>query len=427
MTASASEAFLKTLAEKTFLKLWAISNPFYKAGTEMTDLVIPFADDIIIVSDKSSTFDDKVPVELAWSRWRRRALDGSLHQLAGAMRTVSQSPETVFLDAKVTTPPALPLGPAGTKRLHLVAIARPDRDPEVVPGNWPGLTYVPDAQGRPFHVGKIERKGAIIHAFDGPTINLLLETLDTAPDFLAYLKGREAALREGGDYEFLEMDLLAAAMIGWDDDTRGLPSVPPLEAVVPRLWDHYVDSGRHQARKSADRPSRIIDNYINQQHEEFAAGRFLQHTPTYEQHEQAMRLLAAESRFARRMIAHELYDILNEDDQTTFWASTVPSFTRSDLRYLWVTYPKRPGGVGQEDYDRFVMHHLQEHVLVARAHFGHPLILAIAFPNPKAGDTALFTLLFGGEWTAEDHAQALEIQARGVFAKPEAQERVHIP
>ena len=319
------------------------------------------------------------------------------------------------------------LGPAGTKRLHLVAITRPARDPEAVPENWRSLTYVPDAQRRPFHVGKIERRGAIVHIFDGPTINLLLETLDTAPDFLAYLKGREAGLREGGDYQFIERDLLAASMIRWDDDSRGLPSVPPLEAVVPGLWDRYVVSGRYQARKSADRPSRVIDNYINQEYEEFLVGGFLQHTPTYEQHEHVMRLLAAESRFARRIIAHELHDILNEDDQTTFWASTVPSITRPDLRYVWLTYPKRPEGIGQEDGDRFVMHHLKEHVLVARAHFGHPLILAIAVPNPNAGDTALFTLLFGGEWTAEDHAQALDIRARGVFAKLEAQERIHIP
>jgi len=96
MTTSASEAFLKTLAEKTFFKLWVISNPFYKPGTEMTDLVIPFADDIIIVSDKASDFDAKAPVELAWSRWSRRALDGGVRQLEGAMRTVSRSPETVF-------------------------------------------------------------------------------------------------------------------------------------------------------------------------------------------------------------------------------------------------------------------------------------------------------------------------------------------
>lgn len=427
MTASLSEAFLKTLAEKTFLKVWAISNPFYKKGKEMTDLIIPFSDDIIIISDKAATFDAAASVDVAWGRWSRRALESSVQQLEGAMRTVRESPGSVFLDAGVTTRSPLPLGPAGTRRIHLVAIARPDHDPEAAPESWPGLTCVPVADGRPFHIGKIERKGAIVHVFDGPTINLLLETLDTAPDFLAYLKGREARLREGGDYGFVEKDLLAAAMIGWDDDALGLPSLPPLDAVVPGLWDRYAGSGRHQARMAADRPSHIIDNYINSEHTELLAGRFLYHQPTYEQHERAMRLLASESRFARRIITHELYDLLGEDDQTTFWASTVRSPSQAGLRYVWLTYHKRPEDAPQEAYDRYVMGHLQDHVLVVRALFGEPLVLGLGLPNPAAEDTALFTVLFGGEWSDEDQEEALKLQASGIFADPKPHQRLHSP
>jgi hypothetical protein len=426
VTRSASEAFLKTLADQTFLKLWTIPNTFYKPGKELADIVVPFGDDIVIISDKASHFNVNISIEVAWPRWWRSAVEKSLKQLAGAMRTVSQQRASIFTDAEASVPtPVLP-GPTGSKRLHLVSIARPDQDPLVVPAQW-DLAYVDRNTSKPFEIGKIEINGVIVHVFDGPTINLLLETLDTAPDFIAYLTGREAALRKAGTYEFVERDLLAAALIGWDHDPLGRPSVPPLETVVPGIWDDYVSSNHAVRRREADRPSRIIDEYINQRYEEFSAGRFLYASPQFEQHEKAMRLLAAESRFARRMIAHELYDILNEEDKTTFWATTVPSPTVPHLRYVWLIYPKRPTEMSIEQCDKFLMQHLRDHVLVAQARFKQSLVMGICLPNRIADDTAIFTILHEKVvWTEADQQQALRLGEDGIFANLEALHRVHL-
>ena len=68
---SASESFLKALADRTFLSLWAIPNTFYSRGKELTDLIVPFGDDIIIISDKASCFAFGRPLEIAWQRWYR--------------------------------------------------------------------------------------------------------------------------------------------------------------------------------------------------------------------------------------------------------------------------------------------------------------------------------------------------------------------
>lgn len=425
---SISEAFLRTLADQTLLKLWAIPNTFYEPGKEMTDLVIPFGDDIVIISDKASHFDLEIPIELAWQRWWRGAIDKSLKQLEGAMRTVSQRPSSVFMDAQASVPATVSLGPSGTKRLHLVGIARPEHDPMIVPARWRDLTYVDGSTtSKPFEIGKIEIKDAIVHLFDGPTINLLLETLDTAPDFIAYIKGREVALRGASNYEFVERDLLGAALIGCDHDPLGRPSVPPLDTIVRGIWDDYASSDVARLRQEADRPSRIIDAYINQQYEEFAAGRFLYGSPRFEQHEQAMRLLAAESRFARRIIAHELYEILSEEDQTTFWASTVPSPTVPRLRYVWLTYPKRPAGVSVEQGDKYLIQHLQDHVLVAQAMFEQSLVMGICLPNKDADDTAIFTVLHEKVvWTDADQQHALRLRGCGIFAHVEALDRAHV-
>lgn len=426
MTASASEAYLQTLADRTFLKLWALPNTFYKPGAEMTDLIVPFGDDIIIFSDKASDFRTDVPLDVAWGRWAKGALEKSRRQLEGAWKTVARRPDSVFMDRKATVSPSISLGPPGARRLHLVGIARPDLDPTATPASWPGFTYVPAASGEPFEIGPLEIKGGgIVHLFDGPTIDLLLATLDTAPDFIAYLKGREAALRGGGDYRFAERDLLAAAMIGWEDNMNGRPSVPPLEAVVPGLWDRYVSDGSLSRRQAADAPSRVIDRFIEREYDEFSAGRLVQGEPSFEAHENAMRLLASEWRLARRVIAHELYDILGEKDQTTFWAATVRSPASPDLRYLWLTYPERPPSMPVEVFDRAVLGHLQAYLIVAKYRFRSLLIMGICLPNRSASDTAAFTVLMGGEVTPELEQKARALMEKGVFVDLEASDRVH--
>jgi hypothetical protein len=256
----------------------------------------------------------------------------------------------------------------------------------------------------------------------------LLEQIDTAPDFIAYLTGRAARLVEAKDYDFSECDLIGAALIGWEAKSTRPPSVPPLDAVVDGLWEIY-DSGDTAAhRRKADRVSRVIDDYIEQTHGEFAAGRMLYGKPSYAQHERAMRLLAAESRFARRVIAHELYDILDEPDRSTFWASTTPSPTMPSLRYVWLIYPKRPDDMSEAVFDHMAMGHLKQHVLVAQGLFQETLVLGICLPNRSANDTATFTVLHdGSNWTEADRQEAMKLHERGIFAGLEAHERVHIP
>lgn len=427
MPRSPSEAYLLSLAERTFLKLWAVPNSFYAPNKELTDLIVPFGDDVIIISDKACRFDLEKPLNVAWGRWYRNAIKDSLRQLKTAMQRIQRAPDGIFTDVQARSSLPWPVAPGCQSRFHLVAIARADSSPGVVPLEWPGLRYVATAHGEPFRIGKVEVGGQQVHVFDGPTIDLLLQQLDTAPDFIAYLTGRAARLTEARDYDFNERDLLGAALIGWERGPTRLPSVPPLEAVVDGLWEMYDSGETARYRRQADRKGRIIDDFIERTHGEFAAGRMLHYQPTYPQHEEAMRLLAAESRFARRVIALELYDILDEPDQSTFWASTVPSPTMESLRYVWLIYPKRPDDMGEEVFDRLAMEHLQQHVLVAQGLFPETLVLGICLPNRSAEDTANFTVLHdGSNWTEEDREEAMKLRKGGIFSRLEAKKRAHI-
>lgn len=426
MAQSPSEDHLFNLAERTFLKLWAVPNSFYAPGKELTDLIVPFGDDVIIISDKACGFDFEKPLNVAWSRWFRRGVEDSLKQLRAAMRQVKRAPSGIFTDGQARSPLLLPLASSGKLRFHLVAIARPDISPGVAPSEWPGLRYVAKAQDEPFRIARLELEGQQVHVFDGPTIDLLLEQLDTAPDFIAYLTGRAARLAESEDYDFSERDLLGAALIGWDSVPMRLPSVPPLESVVNGLWEIYDSGETAHRRRKADRESRVIDEYIEQTHGEFAAGRMFYEQPSYAQHERAMRLLAAESRFARRVVAHELYDILDEPDQSTFWASTTPSPTMPSLRYVWLIYPGRPDDMNEAAFDHLVMVHLKQHVYVAQGLFPETLVLGICLPNRSAGDTATFTVLHdSSNWTEADRQEAMKLHESGIFAGLEAHHRIH--
>jgi hypothetical protein len=423
---SASENFLKSLADRTFLRLWAMPNTFYAPGKELTDLIVPFGDDIIIISDKASRFAFEKELEVAWRRWYSTTVLEGIRQLKTAMQRIKRSPGAVFADGRARQPIPHDLSSVAGKRFHLVAIARPDPDPETVPAAWPGLTYASAALGKPFEIGPLEISGNVVHLFDGPTIDLLLQQIDTAPDFLAYLKGRARRLTEAEEYHFAEKDLLSAALIGWDEEPPGLPSVPPLGSIVPGIWKMYAGSETPARRRQLDGPSKIIDRLIAIHDGEFAEGRSLYEVPSFERHEYAMRLLAAESRFARRIIAHELHDILAESDQSTEWVSTIPSPTAPTLRYVWLIHPDPPEGLPTALADEAVRSMLMTYVLAISGQFEQSLVMGVALPNGRGQDTSIVIALHdSSNWTASDYEESRKLREGGIFDAPEANHRMH--
>lgn len=426
MSKSASESFLKGLADRTFLSIWAIPNTFYAPGKELTDLIVPFGDDIIVISDKASRFAFDKPLKIAWQRWYKATVVEGMHQLKTAMQRIERAPDTVFADGRARVPISHDLGPVAAKRFHLVAIARPDTDPQTVPAAWPGLTYNSQASPKPFEIGPLEIAGQVVHVFDGPAIDLLLEHLDTAPDFLAYLKGRARRLAQADEHCFAEEDLLAGALIGWEEEPPGLPSVPPLETIVPGLWDIYAASETPMRRREMDGPSKVIDRLIGIHHGEFEAGRALYDVPSFEQHEFAMRLLAAESRFARRIVAHELHNIVQEKDQSTYWVSTVPSPTMPTLRYVWLIHPDAPDGISNEVADATMRALLMDHIVAIQGQFEQTLVLGVALSNGRGNDTSIIMAAHDkSNWTERDFEESRKLRDSGVFDAPEANHREH--
>ena len=431
MPASASESYLLHYAERAFLKPWALPGPAYKAGKEISDLVIPFGDDVVIVSDKACDFEIERGLDLAWSRWAQAATTESVKQLSGALRRLEMPTTRVFVDPSAHEPLAFPLAPLDRRRYHLVGVARPNKDPTVQPPGWSGLRYDDVAAGAPFTLGPLFVRGQFVHLFDGETMDLLLDRLDTAPDFIAYLTARAAALAGGSRYRFKEPDLLAHATLNW---MQGLgyridgPG-PVLSPEIEGLWASFAGSSPDLATAEKNKPSRFIDATIEDFHREYLDA---QATPTAHpdapNHENAMRILAQESRFARRMIASTLVDLLGESNQRTAWAATIPSPSNPDVRYMLMTFPPPSPARSAGDHDQWCLQELSNHIIVAADEFGGETILGLGINNRAWDDSIRIIRVFDArDLTDQDRRHAASLRARGVFAGLEATDVVHRP
>jgi hypothetical protein len=233
-----SERYLTELAKRSFLKLWTLPNPYRSPGKELADLLVVFGNDIIVFSDKASTFDGK-NASHGWVRWYRTTIDESIKQLAGAARILKNSTASLYVDRRATQRLQFDLPESADRRLHLIAVARPEHDPTVTPVGWQPLMYADRGQSSPvpFEVGRCDADGHFVHVFDGQTLDLLLMHLDTAPDFICYLESRENALCGRERVTFSEPDLLALATYSWmrgrgfsvvlpEADANGLTNVP---------------------------------------------------------------------------------------------------------------------------------------------------------------------------------------------------------
>ena len=429
--ASKSEQYLALLAESTFLKPWAIANPFHRPGKEITDLLVPFARDLILFSDKACNFNSSQQADLAWTRWERAAIDESIKQLDGAVRALEREDCTVFTDNTAQDPLSFPIPSPADRRYHLVAVARPSQDPTTTPEGWATLTYNDRSELKPFQIGPQFAGGRFVHVFEGSELDLILKELDTAPDLITYLTRREELLRIGPQIEFVERDFLATAISNWangrdfavtlDDVRRG--------KLAAGNWERYKSSRRVEETRAASKDSYIIDQLISEFHREHleyrASGR---DTPYMARHEEAMRLLAMEGRFARRIITDPLLTILDEDEQHIFWAMTVPSPTSPGVRYVWLTYPKKPKDWSDDQCAYYISEHLQQYIIVAADTFPEEtVIIGLAVPNRLAEDNLLAMRVFDAANPSEHlKAEAEHWRRQGVFDNLEAQQFMHL-
>ena len=132
--------------------------------------------------------------------------------------------------------------------------------------------------------------------------------MDTVSDFLAYLKAKEAYLLEGGHviFEGHEEDLLATYI----KFGRSFPEEPDLLVIGENLWGSLTNFTEYQAKKREDRISYLWDAIIEAHIEGIADGHAIA-SPGLLESEPALRILALEDRYWRRVLSKALMDFLS--------------------------------------------------------------------------------------------------------------------
>ena len=436
-----SERILTSLCRKSFLRLWSQTNVFTDEGfkdgkgstRELCDALVIFGNEVIVFSDKHITFQKTRELNVAWPRWYKRAVLDSCKQLHGAKSWLQRFPDRVYLDARCTRP--LPIAvPAGEAvRFHLVAVTRGSREATLAHNDgrgWGSIQLDTSVEGnrhleRPFLVGLPEPGKHFVHVFDEVSIELVLDELDSAADFLYYLKEREALLGRGGTHisAFGEEDLLAAYLRTMSIDGtkhvfyRDSPEDGPLEKVsfADGIYGALKDDPAYLRKKEADAQSYEWDKLIE---------RFLEYgDPSIHERyihqdsaetEKGLRLMAAETRFRRRMLADSFIGALRKVDAGDHLGRLAYSGVAGDTVYVFAVVAKGREETYQ-DYRQYRIARLHAYVRTARlvAPRGTKFV-GIAFDNPHkdypGGSEDLFIL--EKEAWSEDELRELEIKRR---------------
>lgn len=334
-----SERFLAALCRRSFLRLWSYPNTYTdeglregkaSSGNEFADVLVVFGDDVIIFSDKDIRFNTGIALETAWPRWFKSAVAKSVRQLHGARNWALRFPERIYLDATCQRPlPArLPTGPQA--RIHLVATTRGSVDAcaQLHEGSFGSHLINTSIVGdehreHPFTIGRVEPNKPFVHVFDELTLERVLKERDTAADFIAYLRAREAFLTTP-DLTVIaagEEQLLAAYLSNMRDEQHWFVPASLDLATTDTLWfdeshwAHLAQRPEYRAKKRADRSSYVWDTLVDRFIALGDPALLGQPLPANDL-EYALRIIASKSRFERRFLVDALMEAMRAAEAT---------------------------------------------------------------------------------------------------------------
>lgn len=386
-----SEELVYRLCTKSFLSLWSYPNPKGKKGNELCDILVVCDPDIIIFSVKEIAFKDTGD-KVGWERWRRAAIEESCSQIAGAERWIEANPNVITKDGELGLPfPA-------ERVVHRVAVALGSE------GKVP-MTFGDFGKG-------------FVHVFDEKSLSILMDELDTISDFVKYLGDKESFYRAGrlthfdggGEEDFLALYLAC---------DRQFPEEPVLIVLNNDLWDHFNSDPAVLSRKKLNEISYYWDEIIEELYQTYLDSNLITDFPhtsgKLPDLEKAIRVMARENRFSRRLLSISLVDFLQNSHERRSKARVSDS-PLLDARYVFLI----------SDYDSNRKANLGEllgRCIVARGlnQTKTKIIgLGVEFSKHVEGSATTACYLEIDDWT-DEWQQQMDYQQRefGYFKKPQ--------
>jgi hypothetical protein len=346
-----SEQILASLCERAFLPLWCYPNLYRQRAKELADVLVVFGDDVIIFSDKAHRFPDSGDISIDWGRWKRESIDDSVRQLRRAENWLRKHPQEVYLDAKCSQRFPLTINPNG--HIHKVVVARNAKarcaSMHGRSGSLAihGPSVLATSESRPFEI-HLSEFDEFVHVFDEVSLPLVLSELDTAADFLDYLKKKEVSFRTGQiASSYAEEETLAVfltSVLQWSRDPKErvfpIPNSGESIAVGPGFWNELVSLPEYNGKKRADEVSYLWDTILR----EFGEGVHRGEAPnpfglSLERLEYLGRRLASETRLQRRELAMALVTAKPKVKPRQVLNRTVLSRRQPGIAYVFSLHP----------------------------------------------------------------------------------------
>lgn len=291
----------------------------------------------------------------------------------------------------------------------------------VGPSHWDA-----DDPSAPFTVGNLDPDRGFVHVFDDANFEILLGTVDTVDDFTKYLERKEALMTGPvAVWAASEEDLLAYYLKGINKSGEHSFRVPPRInrlAIPEGVWADFAKHPERLAQIDANDVSyawdRLIDRFVTHQ---LAGTAYFDSGVDLERMETALRVMAAEPRTRRRLLAKALIEAIrlgDGNDRLLRFSPGVPN----EPAYAFLTL-KKPANVSYEKYRITRLRMLQSACVVARVFKAAEASCVVGIatePAGRADDARSEDFVYvGGPISEEQRRIAGEEQVRfGFFADP---------
>lgn len=281
-TVNSTEEFVLLVSKRTCLSLWACSNPIVAPGKELCDILVVCDPHVIIISVKDVILHTEK--ELAgFERWHRKAVEASVSQIYGAERRLQNMSKIKFRDSSE----GLVLPDKAVRKIHRLAVA------------FGSKGEVPIRAG---NFGK-----GFVHVMNEQSFFMLLSELDTITDLIDYLTAKEEFAKRSTPVVIgSEANLLGLYL----SKNRSFSVTADYAVVEDNIWIDLTERPEWKRRKEADEPSYAWDRLIELLADPRAKA-IRGPQPELNQLEQALRAMARENRFARRVLGQAVREFLN--------------------------------------------------------------------------------------------------------------------
>ncbi len=437
-----SERYLSRLCRHSFLRFWSWPHIYRdqrwgkgSEGKEVCDLLVVFDNHVFIFSDKYCACPNTDDIATDWSKWFKKAIWKSAKQVWGAERWIRDFPERLFLDSACTDPFPTPLPPIDQAIFHRIVVAHGSGPRcQALLGGSGSLMLAPDIVGddhlnheapnfQPFTIGRLSDTKGYVHVLDDFTLDIILRTVDTAPDLARYLQRKEELILSGRlGMAAGEEELLANYLRHTNDEGQHCFQFPKSFTKIfvdEGFWERFCKHPDRLAQIEADRVSYTWDELIDEFTKHALAGtQYFTTDASVGAHEKALRLMAREPRTRRRILSRSLLAILARADAEERSARVEQPGSPGDPYYLFLALKPR-NDWSAEEYRTVRLGLLEAYCMVVRLKFPEASdIVGIATEPLSSGTTRSEDLVYldGAHWSDDASAEAERLQRElGLF------------